>query len=87
MQKSVFVQLFLKGSYWSCCCFCIGIRILMVTNCTSENLYSLFSAYVFLCTEERTTVFMVVRRLTLYFLHGDLYSSLESFTIYRTQIF
>lgn len=86
MQKSAFVQQFLKGSYWSCCCFCIAVRIFMVTNCTSENLYSLFSACVFLCTE-KSTVFMVVRRLTLYFLHGDLCSSLEICTIYRTQIF
>lgn len=44
----------------------------MVTNCTSENLYSLFSACVFLCIEKRRTIFMVIRRLTLYFLEGDL---------------
>lgn len=58
----------------------------MVTNCTSENLYSLFSACVYLCTEKRSTIFMVVK-LTLYFLHGDLCSSLEICTISRIQIF
>lgn len=72
MQKSVFVQQYLKGSYWSYCCFCIAIRNFVVTNCASENLYSLFSACVFLCKEKRSIVFMVIMRLTLDFLQGDL---------------
>lgn len=49
----------------------------MVTNCTSENLYSLFSARVFLCKEKRSTVFMVIMRLTLCSLQGDLSKDLN----------
>lgn len=80
MQKPVFVQLFLKGSYWSCCCFCIAIRNFMVTNCTSENILLIFSL-VSVFVQRKETLFIVGRRLMFHFLHGALYSSLETCTI------
>jgi len=59
MQKPVFVQLFLKGSYWSCCCFCIAIRNFMVTNCTSENILLIFSL-VSVFVQRKETLYLLL---------------------------